>query len=63
MGQSVKHRTFDFGSGCDLAVHGTESQVGLCVNSVQPVWDFLSAPLPQSLFLSTQTNKQIKDVR
>ena len=49
MAQSVKHPTLDIGSGHDLMVRGFEPKVGLCANSKEPGWDFLSPlslPLP-----------------
>ena len=56
--QLVKHRTLNFCSGHDLTVHGIESCVGLCADSVKPAWDSpspsLSAPPPP-----LSQNKQI----
>ena len=49
--QSVKHPTFDFGSGHDVMVHGSESRVRLCANSGEPAWN-LSLSLSQALPLS-----------
>ena len=40
--QSVKHLTFDFGSGHDLMVPGIKPHAGLCTKSVEPAWDSLS---------------------
>ena len=55
MAQSVKHWTFDFGSGHDVVVHGFKPHIRLCADSVESAWDSLSpslsAPLP-ALFLS-----------
>ena len=63
MGQSVKRQTLDFSSGHDLTTHGFESRLGLCADSVKPVWDslspFLSAPPQRThvLPLSLSQNK------
>ena len=54
MAQSVKRLTLDFGSGHDLMVRGIEPRVGLCADSVEPAWDFLSLSL---LSLSLKINK------
>ena len=45
MAQSVKHLTLDFDSGHDLTVRGFEPHIGLCADSAEPAWDFLSLPL------------------
>ena len=45
--QSVKRLTLGFGSGYDLVVCGFEPHIGLCADSVEPVWDSLS---PHSLY-------------
>ena len=45
MTQLVKFPTLDFGSGHDLMVCEIEPQVGLCADSVEPAWDFLSPSL------------------
>ena len=45
--QLVKHPTLDFGSGHDLMVHGIKPCIRLHVDSVKPVWDSLSLPLPR----------------
>ena len=44
--QSVKHLTFDFGSGHDVTVCGFKPHIRLCAGSAEPAWDSLS------LFLS-----------
>ena len=43
--QLVKQLTLDFDSGHDLIVHGFEPCVGLCTDSAEPAWNFLSLPL------------------
>ena len=40
--QLVKCPTLDFGSGHDLRVHEIEPCIGLCTDSPQPVFLFLS---------------------
>ena len=54
--QSVKHLTLSFISGHDLMVHGIEPHVGICADSEEPAWNFLSPSLsaspPCSLSLS-----------
>ena len=52
MAQSVKHPTLDFSSGHDLAVGEFEPHSGLCDDSAEPAWDYLSLPLPHSYALS-----------
>ena len=56
MAQLVECPTLDFGSDCDLMVHGIETQVRLCADSAEPAWDSVSIsfslPLPRSLFFS-----------
>ena len=51
----------DFGSGHDLAVHGFEPHIGLCVDSLEPapgsLSPFLYPPLPRSLSLSLPLSK------
>ena len=53
MVQSLNHPTLNPGSGHDLMVCETEPCNGLCVDSLEPAWDFfpppLSLPLPHSL--------------
>ena len=63
MAQSVKHPTFDFDSGHDLMVHEMEPCVGLCADSSEPAWDFLSPPpsAPPSLSFSNKKTKQNKN--
>ena len=43
--RSVKCLTLDFGSGHDLTVGGFEPLTGLCADSAEPAWDFLSPSL------------------
>ena len=52
--QLVKRQTLDLGSGHDLTVHGMESHLRLCADSMEPTWDSLSLPvsLPFPHFLS-----------
>ena len=59
MVQSVKPLTRDFGLGHDLTVHDFEPHVGLCTDSVKPVWDSLSPSLfaPSILIVSLSQNK------
>ena len=61
MAQSVKCLAFDFGSGHDLAVHGSEPCIGLCADSTEPAWDSLppslSTPPLLVLALSLSQNK------
>ena len=45
MAQSVKHISLDLGSGNDLTIHEISTAEGLCSDSVEPAWDFLSALL------------------
>ena len=52
--QSVKHLTFDFGLGRDLAGRESEPHIGLCADTVEPPWNILSLPLSS---LSKQINK------
>ena len=56
---SVEHPTPDFRSGHDLIVCEFEPHVGLCADSVEPVWDSLSLSLslPLSASLSLSQNK------
>ena len=56
MAQSVEHPTLDFGSGHDLMVHGTESPVGLCADSMEPAWDSLSLLLSPNPPLHVHTH-------
>ena len=44
MAQSVKHSTFDLGSGHDLTVREIEPCTGLCTDSMEPAWDSFSLP-------------------
>ena len=53
--QLVKRPTLDFSSGHDLTVGEFEPRVGLCADSLEPVWDFLSAS--SLLTLSLNINK------
>ena len=49
MAQSVKRPTLDFGAfgaGHDLMLHETKPHAGLCADSTDPAWDFLSPSLP-----------------
>ena len=49
MAQPVEHPTLvDFGSDHDLTVHGFQSRVELCADSVEPAWDSLSLSLCSS---------------
>ena len=62
MAQSVQRPTLDYGSGLDLTVQGFEPCIGLCTESVEPAWVFLSpsldAPPPESaLSLSVSLSK------
>ena len=50
--QSIERLTLDFGSGCDLTVHGIKPLVGLCADSVETAWDSLSLSLSLSLKIS-----------
>ena len=43
--QLVKCLTLDFSSSHDLKVCGIKPRVGLCADSVEPAWDFLSPSL------------------
>ena len=45
LAQSVKDLTLDFGSGRDLTLRGIEPRLGLCADSSEPAWDFLSPSL------------------
>ena len=45
MAQLVECSTVDLGSGHDLTVRGIEPHVGLCADSVEPVWDSLRLAL------------------
>ena len=62
--QSVECLTLDFGSGHDLTAHEFKPCVGLCTDSMEPAWDFLSplsASFSLSLFLfQKQINKYLK---
>ena len=51
MARSVKHPTLQVGSGHDLSVGGFEPHVGLCADSSEPAWDFLSLSLSLPLSL------------
>ena len=54
MAQSVGRLTFGFGSGRDLTVCEFEPRVGLCADSMDPAWDFLSLWPSLSLSLSAR---------
>ena len=41
----LRRLTLDFSSGGDLTARGFQSCVGLCADSVEPTWDFLSLSL------------------
>ena len=41
--------TLDFGLGHDLMVHRFVPNIGLCTDSVEPAWDFLSSSLSDPL--------------
>ena len=56
MAQSVKHPNLDFGSGHDLTVCEIDPCIGLCVESVEPVWDSLSLSPTHILCLSLKIN-------
>ena len=43
----VRRPSLDFGSGHDLKVCVFEPRLGLCADSVEPAWDFLS-PSPSA---------------
>ena len=43
--QLVKCPTLDFGSDHDLTVCEFEPRIGLCADSAEPAWDYLSLPL------------------
>ena len=45
MVQLVKHPTLDFDSGHDLTVCDIEPCIGVCDDSMEPAWDFLSPSL------------------
>ena len=45
MAQLVKHLTLDFGSAHDLTFCRIKLRVGLCTDSTEPAWDFLSPSL------------------
>ena len=48
--QSVKHPTLNFrSSGCDLTVCEIEPCIGLCADSMEPAWNFLSFSAPPQL--------------
>ena len=61
MCQLVKHLTVDFGSGCNLMVHGLEPHVTLCSDSMEIAWDSLSPSLsaPSLLALSVSLSKYL----
>ena len=54
---SVKTPAFDFGSGHNLTVHGTEPSVGLHAESEEPAWDSLSPSLSPSISPFLKINK------
>ena len=49
--QLVKSPTIGFGSGHDFTVRGFEPHIGLCADSAETAWDFLSPSLSASLLL------------
>ena len=51
MAQLLKRLALGLGSGHDLTVCGTDPRAGLCIGSMDPGWDSVSAPplLPLSL--------------
>ena len=52
--ESYAGMTLDLGSGHDLTVYGFEPRVGLCADSVEPVWNSLSPSLcPSPTHMST----------
>ena len=67
MAQSVKCLALDFNSGHDLMVCVMEPCNGLCPDSTEPAWDFLSlllsAPPLLSLCLSLKINKYLNEIR
>ena len=67
LGDLVKRPTLDFGSGCDLMVHGVEPRIRLCTDSVEPAWDSLSPCLslllPNSHSLPLKINLKKKEIR
>ena len=64
MARSIKCLTLDFGSSHDVPVHEIEPHFGLCGDSAEPAWSYLSsalsAPLPlvHAHTLSLKINKQ-----
>ena len=58
----VKRLPLDFESGRDLTVHEFRPRVGVCIDSMEPAWDSLSASLllmdARSLSLSLKINKE-----
>ena len=63
MAQSIEHLALNFGSGHDLTVCELEPQTGLCVDSMEPAWDFLSpVSAPPRLRLSLSLKINIKNV-
>ena len=44
--QLVKRSILAFDSGHDLTIQGFEPHIGLCADSMEPIWDSLSPPLP-----------------
>ena len=57
--QLVERPTLGFGSGHDLMVCEFEPHMGLCADSAEPAWDFLSDLLsaPPLLLLSLSLSK------
>ena len=59
--QLIEWSALGFGSGHDLTVHEFQSHFGLCTDSTEPAWDFVSLSLPLSgslsLSLSLKINK------
>ena len=55
--------TLDFGSGHDLTVDEFELHVRFCPGSVEPAWDILSLPLPNSCSLSLSLSHTINKLK
>ena len=55
--QLAERPTLDFGSGPDLTVCGIEPCIGLCTDSMEPTWDYLSPSPSVPLSLSLSQNK------
>ena len=61
MPQSVKHLTFEFGSGQDLLVFEFEPHVPLSADPVVPPWDLQSLQLSCSHSIALKINKLKKE--